>query len=117
MPPRTAGEVIHAMVAMFNTGDLGQLEATVHPDYVDHQGLAGEPMLGIGGFATVVRTARRGYSVLEVTVEDLIEKPDRAAARLRWRGTCARDERVERETIEIVRVKDGWAVEHWGGRS
>lgn len=94
---------------MFNTGDLGRVEATVHPDYLDHQGLGGEPIHGTGGFATVVMTARSGYEALEVTVEDLIEEADRAAARLRWRGARPSRERTDRETLESVRVEDGKA--------
>lgn len=35
-------EVMKAMVEMFTTGDLGDLEATVDPDYLDHQGARGD---------------------------------------------------------------------------
>jgi len=105
------------MAEMFSTGDLTALEATVGPDYLDHQGLGAGPMHGTDGFATVVATARAAYQALEVTVEDLIVADDRAAARLRWRGTRPSGEQVDRESLEIVRIEDGKAVEHWGGRS
>lgn len=39
-----AGEVMKRMVSMFSTGDLSELRETVHPDYVNHQGLRGEPI-------------------------------------------------------------------------
>lgn len=109
--------MIEAMVSMFATGDLSEIKATVHSDYLDHQGLGAGPIRRPDGFATVVRAARSDNDVLEVAVEDLIEGMDRAAARLSWRGTRSSGESVERETIDIVRVEDGRAVEHWGSRS
>ncbi len=59
------------MVAMFSSGDLSEIEAVVHRDYLDHQGLAGQPVRGPSGLATVVTAARSGYEHLQVTVEDL----------------------------------------------
>lgn len=111
-----SGEILQRMVAMFDSGDLSALEATVHPDYVDHQGLDGEPMRGRAGFAEVVTTARAAYEDFAVTVEDLIEGADRAAARLRWRGRRDGGDLVEWETLEIIRLADGLAAEHWGGK-
>lgn len=104
------------MVAMFSSGDVSEVETHVHADYFDHQGLGGQPIRGPSGFATVVAAARSDYEHLEVTVEDLITGADRAAARLRWHGTRLHGEVVRRETLEIVRIVDGRAVEHWGGR-
>lgn len=57
------------------------------------------------------------YETLDVTIEDLIADTDRVAARLRWRGKRTSGEPVERESLEIIRVVDGRAIEHWGGRS
>ena len=109
---------MRAMVAAFNTGETGGSGAFVHPDYVDHQGLGDErPLLGVDGFKHVVQTARAGYSELFVTVADLIEGPDRVAARLIWTGTRPSGDAVEREGLDIVRVEAGRAIEHWGGRS
>ncbi|HEX7133003.1 MAG TPA: ester cyclase [Iamia sp.] len=111
----TPGDVMRAMVAAFATGVVADV---VHPDYLDHQGLDGErPLRGPEGFARVVEVARRAYAELDVTIVDLVEGPDRAAARIAWRGVRATGEITERETIDIVRVEDGRAVEHWGGRS
>ncbi|MCA1707057.1 MAG: ester cyclase, partial [Actinobacteria bacterium] len=80
-------------------------------------GLGGEPIRGAVGFAVVVAAARDGHQSLTVTIEDLITYHDRAAARLRWLGVRTSGEPVERETLEIVRIEDGRAIEHWGGRS
>lgn len=101
---------------MFSTGDLSDLQETVHSDYLDHQGLHGEPIRGPDGFASVVAAARAGFESLDVTVEDLIAGRDRVAARLRWSGLRTEGQ-VNRQTLEIVRIEDGLAIEHWGGRS
>jgi predicted SnoaL-like aldol condensation-catalyzing enzyme len=42
---------------------------------------------------------------------------DRAVARIRWRGRRHEGDDVDRETIDIVRVVDGRAVEHWGAHA
>jgi ketosteroid isomerase-like protein len=49
-----------------------------------------------------------------VRIEDLIGEGDGAAARLRWHHKKADGTIVERETINIMRSRDGRAVEHWG---
>jgi predicted ester cyclase len=105
------------MVAAFDTGNVDDISAFVDANYLDHQGLDGEEIHGPDGFARVVRVARSGYDDLTVTVQELIEEGNRAAARVQWRGTRAAGDVAERETIEIVHVNAGRAVEHWGGRS
>jgi hypothetical protein len=117
MPTKSAGEVLRMMVDVFNTGNIDGVETIVDGDYLDHQGLAGEPIRGQSGFKTVVAAARSGYHTLVVTVEDLIESEDQAAARLRWRGTRMSGQSDERQTIEWIRLRREMAVEHWGGRS
>lgn len=110
--------VLRAMVAAFDTGELAAVADVVHADYLDHQGLDGQrPITGVDGFVHVVRTARAAYAELSVTIVDLVEGPDRAAARIAWDGVRPTGERVHRETIDIVRVEDARAVEHWGARS
>lgn len=66
--------------------------------------------------AAVVAAARSSFTTLDVTVEDLIPGADRAVARLQWAGLRP-DGQVSRQTLEIVRIEDGMAIEHWGGRS
>lgn len=114
----TPADVLRAMVAAFDTGNVNQLETVVHPNYIDHQGLPGQrPLTGIDEFRRVVDVARNNYTELAVNIEDIIEDGDRAAARLSWNGVEHSGETTYRETIEIVRVTSGRATEHWGGHS
>ncbi|HSH22181.1 MAG TPA: nuclear transport factor 2 family protein [Candidatus Caenarcaniphilales bacterium] len=110
-------ETVERMVAMFRTGNLDDIDRTVADAYVDHQGLGEGRVRGRAGFEQVVRAARERMRDLKVSIEDLIEQRDRVVARLRWRGTLIDGTRVERETIDIVRVDGGLAAEHWGALS
>lgn len=99
---------------MFSTADLSGVDSIIAVGYIDHQGLEGIEIRGPEGFSRVVRAARSALPDLQVDIEDLIAEGDRVVARLRWRGTQSTGERIERETIDIVRVANGQAVEHWG---
>lgn len=113
----TAADVMKAMVQAFVTGDLSEIEAVVHPDYVDHQGLREVPITGQEGFRQVVTAARATYAELDVTIEDLLVDGPRVAARLRWKGKRIEDgATLTRDTIAILRVADNRAIEHWGVR-
>jgi predicted SnoaL-like aldol condensation-catalyzing enzyme len=107
-------EVIRTMVDMFATGDVSTVDAVVAANYVDHQGLRGADIRGSEGFSRVVQAARTALSHLDVTIEDLIAEGDKVAARIHWYGSLPNGETVERETLDIIRVTDGRAVEHWG---
>ena len=109
-----AEHVMRRMIEMFATGDVSALAAVVSDEYYDHQGLDGVAVRGTEGFRTVVEAARAGTLGLNVTIADLIADGDRAVARLQWRGVSPTGETVDRETIDIVRTRDGRAVEHWG---
>jgi ketosteroid isomerase-like protein len=109
-----AEAVLRKMIEMFATGDVSALAAVVSDEYHDHQGLDGTAVRGTAGFRRVVEAARSGTLGLTVTIADLIADGDAAVARLQWRGVSPTGEVVDRETIDIVRTRDGKAVEHWG---
>jgi predicted SnoaL-like aldol condensation-catalyzing enzyme len=114
---RNPTEVLEAMVAMFASGDPSAAAEVVAPDYLDHQGLGTGPIRGVEGFARVVRTNHAAHERQEISIEDVFGADDRAAARIRWRGRRHDGEKVDRETIDIIRVVDGRAVEHWGAHA
>jgi predicted SnoaL-like aldol condensation-catalyzing enzyme len=113
----TPTQVLEAMVAMFGSGDPSAAAEVVAADYLDHQGIGSGAVSGVEGFVHVVRTNEVAYDQQEVTIEDLFGANDRAVARIRWRGRRKDGVEVDRETIDIIRVTDGQAVEHWGTRA
>jgi hypothetical protein len=65
----------------------------------------------------VVRTNHAAYKHQETSIEDLFGVDDRAVARIRWRGQPHDGASVDRQTIDIIRVAEGRAVEHRGARA
>ena len=103
------------IVEVFATGDVAKVDQLVADDYIDHQGISGNPIRGREGFRTVVESARR-FSSPRVTVEEMLAEGDLVAARLRWRWTEPATAQG-RETIDIMRFEDGVAAEHWGAHA
>ena len=97
--------------------DAANRSARLGIGILDAARLGQGPMRGVDGFAQVVATSHAGCEQQEVTIEDIFCTPDRAVARIRWQGRRPNGERVGRETIDIIRVENGRAVEHWGARA
>lgn len=68
-------------------------------------------------FKQVVMSARKSLPNLNVTMEDLIAEGDKVVARLQWHSTDSTGKKIDRETIDILRFKNGQAVEHWGAEA
>jgi steroid delta-isomerase-like uncharacterized protein len=106
---------------VFNQKDMKTFEELVAEDIVDHEVLPGLPegREGVRAFLNMVWTA---FPDLTATIEDEAVEADRVWSRTRMRGTHkgefmgipATGKPVDIETVDIVRVKDGRAVEHWG---
>ncbi len=117
MTESDAARVIRRMVAAFATGDTHDCHEYVSASYLDHQGRGGVPLHGPDGFQQVVRAAHRSTTP-QLLVEDVITNETRAVARIRWLfAPPGQGDPVERETIEIIRVEGGEAVEHWGAEA
>ncbi len=105
------------IVDIFSSGDVSQIDAVIAPDYLDHQGLGAGAMHGQAGFRHVVTVARAALPQLQVVIHDLIAEDDKVVARLRWHSHDPVGKMIDRETIEILRFRDGRAVEHWGAEA
>ena len=108
---------MRAMVTMFASGDPSLAPDFVDESYLDHQGLGEGPLRGVHGFAFVGRTNFASYRDLDVRIEDLFASGDRVVARITWEGHRINGEHAVRRTIDILRIEDGRAVEHWGAAS
>ena len=101
------------MLDVFAGGDDTLIPQLVAEDYVDHQGLDDREMSGQGGFRQVVLAAREAIADLQIHVKDVMAEGDWVAARIQWIGRVG-GQPLRRETIDIVKTRDGRAVEHWG---
>ena len=109
--------IMQKIVAIFNTGELEEVDLIFSPDYVDHQKPPGMEIDGPDEFRQIVTDARGSVRTLSVTIEDLIVEMDKVAARLRWHIIDLAGKEIERETIDILRLADGRVVEHRGAEA
>ena len=105
--------VLLRMLEMFATGEVEAAPETVADDYRDHEPGPAYVAIGVEGFRERVRSVRGDYVVLDVWPEGLVAERDQVTAQLHWQGVLPSGETVDRITIDVVRVSDGLAVEHW----
>ena len=105
-----------------SAGKVEAIDELCAQDFVDHEeGLPGTPD-GIEGVRAFVGIMRGAFPDLKASVEDVLEDGDKLAVRVRFTGTHDGDfagipasgRKIDMVTIDIVRVVDGKAVEHWG---
>jgi predicted ester cyclase len=103
-------------------GNLGLVDELTADNFVDHEeGLPGQPA-GKEGVAFFVRTLREAFPDIRATVDVTLSDGDLEAVRGVVTGThqgdfmevSATNKAVEFEVMDIVRVEDGKAAEHWG---
>jgi steroid delta-isomerase-like uncharacterized protein len=104
-----------------NTGDPEAARRIVAPDFYDH---TNPPHLqhGLEGHLGVVDLFHTAFPDVRWTIDDMLAEDDRVAMRLTMRGTHRGDffgipptgRPVEVGGTHVVRIRDGWVVEHWG---
>ncbi|HYU57882.1 MAG TPA: ester cyclase [Actinomycetota bacterium] len=116
-------ELVHAILKMVNDNDLDRAEELIHEDYVDHPGGGMPDMHGPEGFRQIVAMFRAGFPDMEVRPEEVIVEGDLAAWRTVGTGTNtgelmgmpATGKRVTFTALDMGRMQDGKAIEHWSG--
>jgi len=104
-----------------NRGDLSVVDTHVAEDFIDHQEFPGIPpdKAGVRQFFEMMRSA---FPDFRVNVQDTLAEGDKVVVRMTMSGTHrgdfmgipATNKQVNVEGIDIVRVRDEKAVEHWG---
>ena len=91
-------------------------------DFVNHSAPAGAPDGGEGMWTTFETVLRPAISGLRVIIEDQIAEGDKVTTRKTIEGTLngpllgrvPNHAPIRIEVIDIVRIRDGQYVEHWG---
>jgi steroid delta-isomerase-like uncharacterized protein len=106
---------------VMNGRNLDAVDELVGEDFVDHEEMPGisNDRAGLKQFLQMMFTA---FPEGEVTMEDVAVEGDKVWTRGHIKGKHDGElmgipptgKSVEFESIDIVRVKDGKAVEHWG---
>ncbi|MBS1911708.1 MAG: ester cyclase [Bacteroidetes bacterium] len=106
---------------VFNKGDVSAIDELVSPDFVEHDPSPGQEP-GIAGFKKMVTQWRAAFPDQNTTIDDIFASGDKVVIRSTMSGTNsgpmmgtpATNKAVKVEGIDIIRIKDGKAVEHWG---
>lgn len=106
---------------MFSKGDLSVLDEIIADDFVEHEEFPGMPR-DKNAPRAFVRMFRDGFSDVHASVEDIIQAGDKVTVRARITGTHdgtfmdipATGKRIDMQVIDIVEIRDGQAVRHWG---
>lgn len=104
-----------------NRGDLSVVDTHVAEDFIDHEEFPGIPpdKAGVRQFFEMMRSA---FPDFRVNVQDTLAEGDKVVVRMTMSGTHrgdfmgvpATNKQVNVAGIDIVRVRDEKAVEHWG---
>lgn len=105
------------IVAIFNAGDLLDVDLIFSPDSIDHQRPPDMEINGPDEFRQIVMNIGQSAQDLKVTIEDLIGERDKVAGRLRWHIVDSAGTEISRETIDILRFEDGQVIERWGAET
>ncbi len=118
---------IKEVVLQFNIGVIqgGQrdvFEALMAPDFVNHSAPPGATAGPEGMWQTFANVLRPALTGLTVTIHEQLSEGDKVTTRKTingvhtgdFMGIAATGRSVAIEVIDIVKVRDGQYVEHWG---
>ena len=113
-------EAYRRLAAAFGNGDLTVVDELVAPEMVEHQ--IGSLGNGPEALKQMITHLRSSMPDLEITIDDLVAVGDKVWARGKFCGTFSgellgrvfHDEPIVLDAVDIVRFRDGKAVEHWG---
>ena len=103
-------------------GDRAAFDALMAPDFVNHSALPGAPTGPEGMWHTFDQVLRPALSDLTVEIHDQLCDGDKVTTRKTIHGVhtgtlagiAATGRKVAIDAIDIVRVREGRYVEHWG---
>ena len=106
----------------FNQGNLAVADELSSPELVEHQDFGPNHAPGAEGVKAVIASLRRAFPDFHLEIEDLVV--DGELVWLRMTGTGTNDgsfmghpptgKRMRTPVFDLLRVRDGRLVEHWG---
>lgn len=120
--PDSPTSILRRFYEGVNAGEhLSVIDETVADDLIEHENFPGvEPSKE--GVKQVFSIFRSAFPDFHIEVHEALDDGDLGCARIVSTGTHEGEfmgipptgNRIEMETIDIIRVRDGKAVEHWG---
>jgi steroid delta-isomerase-like uncharacterized protein len=106
----------------FNQGHAEIADELVANDFIDHAAAPGVPTQGPASLKGTMAMFHAAFPDVRATIDDVVAEGDRVVVRTHWHGTHRGDffgipptgKAFDLTAIDILRVVDGKAVEHWG---
>jgi len=105
----------------FGNGDMSVIDELLTPDFIEHEPVSGmrQSRDGLRDIVTMIRTA---FPDLRIRIDDSFGAGDQFCARTTWTGTntgpfmgqAPTGRSASWEAIDIINVRGGRIVEHWG---
>jgi len=109
------------MEEVLNKGNMQAVDELIAPNFVEHNPFPGQAP-GVEGLKQAMVALRQAFPDLHVTVDEMLSDGDKVVIRTTMKGTHkgnfmnipATGKQMSVEGIDIVRISNGRAVEHWG---
>jgi len=103
-------------------GNVAAIDEILAEGFVEHQQFPPDVPQGADGLKWFVENFKPAFPDLTITIEQIVASGDLVAVRSVWKATHQGEwmgmgptgNPVEFEAFDMIRFKDGKAVEHWG---
>ena len=109
-------DAFHVVGKAFETGDVSQIDSVVASDFIDHRPTG--DVKGTDSLKAMI-TMMKNAGTLKSEIKKQLADDEYVMAWMRWTGTTTVPMDgmpagpVDMNGVEVVRFKDGKAVEHW----
>ena len=115
-------KLITHIYKMFETGDITMLEDIIHPDFIDHTQDQLIVQTGLEGLIELIRVNSTAFPELLVKVYNISAEGDMVYSHFNFSGkntgmihnSAPTQKFIDINGVDIIRVKDGKIIEHWG---
>ena len=103
-------------------GDMAAFDEIISPDFINHTAPPGTPTGGEGVVYFFNHMLKPAFSQFTVEIHDQVAEGDLVTTRKSFHGVHtgeffgvpASDRAVKMDVIDIIRLRDGRFVDHWG---
>lgn len=114
--------VLEMVEELFNQGNLGRADEYMAPDFIEREELPPGIPRGRDGVKAMTAMLRSAFPDFRATIDDAVAEGDKVVIRQTWTGTHKGEfmgvpptgKCVSFGVIDIIRMADGKAAEHWG---
>ena len=107
---------------LFNRGNMDIVGEIFAPDFIEHEQLPPGIPVGREGVKVLTTILRSAFPDFKATIDDILAEGDKVVIRMTWSGTQkgefmgipATGRRMSIGVIDIIRIANGKATEHWG---